>query len=602
MVSWTGIGKDWVANRHVLGWVSRASLVASLIMAQQALADPERADPATLAMQWETYTSDHVASPVELAPTRVSTEASLADPASTLRFTALAPSVNRWFLLEKTPMEGQGRGQSWHLENADPAKWQVALTAGASPTLTIGAVGDIGGASVTCAPWQAAKDKPSELDAAAASNLPYAPVCAGRLYLRNKVSGSRTNREAVAEFLRNNVVFGDKLVNLIKGAFFEDAFLETASVDEAGDAGGVVATLGTARLDRRPVMRPYMGLEVDGADGGMEAGSWYAVTGAEGIYASVMSPGLISDEILKQRNGANWLDGVERNADTYLVAFDLSHFELGYEPGTNHPGLEWSSRPRRQGDDWRLPGPDGFDRPDPLVLNGMLAPSLTARVAGAFAGGFKRDHGAFRYGDYAGFNRGHHYGFLVNGVTFSRLVENLSTLYVTTTGEVGMKTWTKADDAMIPDLAYARQNGVPLVEREPESGAVVPGDRVVQWGAGNWSGSAEAQLRTLRSGVCLREAGGRKFLIYGYFSSVTPSAMARTFQAYDCDYAMQLDMNSPELTYMAVYRQNAGGDGLEAMHLSRYMQESDPWVGGERVPRFVTFSDNRDFLYLVRKE
>jgi len=187
-------------------------------------------------------------------------------------------------------------------------------------------------------------------------------------------------------------------------------------------------------------------------------------------------------------------------------------------------------------------------------------------------------------------------------VTFSRLIENLSTLYITTDGEIGMKLWQEADNAMIPRLAHARQNGVPLVVRDPETGESVPGNRVTSWGGGNWSGSAEAQLRTLRAGACLREAGGRQFLIYAYFSSVTPSAMARTFQAYDCDHAMLLDMNSPELTYMAVYRQNSSGDGLEADHLSRLMAESDPWLGGVRVPRFVTFSDNRDFIYLLRKD
>jgi len=324
-------------------------------------------------------------------------------------------------------------------------------------------------------------------------------------------------------------------------------------------------------------MRTAMGLPVTGAPGGMEAGSWYAVAGQEGIFASVMQPGLIAQEILSARNGANWLDGVEQNADVYLAAFDLSRFEIGYELGTDHPGLEWSSRPSRRGAEWNMAGPDGFSRPDPLVRNGMLNPALLPRVAGAIAGGFKRDHGAFRFGDYAGFNRGHHYGFI-------------------------LKLWQEADNEMIPRLAHARQNGVALVERDPETGASVPGKRVTSWGGGNWSGSAEAQLRTLRAGACLREAGGRQFLIYAYFSSVTPSAMARTFQAYDCDHAMLLDMNSPELTYMAVYRQNASGDGLEADHLSRLMAESDPWLGGIRVPRFVTFSDNRDFIYLLRKD
>jgi len=550
-------------------------------------------DAATLAQQWETYNADSVSSVIDFAPTRASQEVPMADGAGSLRLTALAPTVNRWYLLQVTPNEG--RAASFHLENTDAKTWQVSLSEGPDPALVI----EGAGTRSECRPWLG---ESSELATAMASGLPYAPVCAGKLYLRNRVSGSRTNREAVSDFLRKNVMFGDKLVNLIKGTFFEDAFLETGQTDDGAEAGRVVAALGQARLDRRPVMRTALGLPVVGAEGGMEAGSWYAVEGSEGSYASVMQPGLIAQEILSVRNGANWLDGVESAADVYLVAFDLSKFEIGYELGTDHPSLGWSSRPQRSGRDWNLPGPDGFNSPAPLVLNGMLNPSLLPRAAAAFAGGYKRDHGAFRFGDYATFNRGHHYGFLSDGVTFSRLWPNLSTLWVSDTGEIGMKTWSEADNDSVPHLAYARQNGVPLVVRDPETGMSVPGDRVTSWGGGNWSGSADAQLRTLRSGMCLRETGGRQFLIYAYFSSVTPSAMARTFQAYDCDYAMQLDMNSPELTYLAVYKQNAAGDGLEAMHLSRYMQESDPTIGGVRVPRFVNFSDNRDFIYLLRKE
>lgn len=550
-------------------------------------------DAATLATQWEVYNQDSVASVIDFAPMRATQEVALGEGGDRLRLISLAPSVNRWYLLQNLPAEG--RALSYHLENADAKTWHVSLTEGPDPALLI----EGAGGSSECRPWAGEN---SELARAADSALPYAPVCAGKLYLRNRVSGSRTNREAVSDFLRKNVIFGDKLVNLIKGTFFEDAFLETAESEDSGEAGKVVAALGQAYLDRRPVMRTALGLPVIGADGGMEAGSWYAVENADGVYASVMQPGLISQDILSVRNGANWLDGVESGADVYLVAFDMSNFEIGYEIGTDHPSLGWSSRPPRSGKDWNLPGPDGFATPTPLVLNGMLNPSMMSRAAAAFAGGYKRDHGAFRFGDYAGFNRGHHYGFLSDGVTFSRLRENLSTLWVTDRGEIGMKTWTAEDNDRVPHLAFARQNGVPLVVRDPETGASVPGDRVASWGGGNWSGSADAQLRTLRAGMCLRETAGRQFLIYAYFSSVTPSAMARTFQAYDCDYAMQLDMNSPELTYLAVYKQNDAGDGLEAMHLSRYMAESDPMLGGVRVPRFVTFSDNRDFFYLLRKD
>lgn len=573
----------------------RAALATGLVAsAATALGAEEMPAPdeKTLAAQMDVYNQSTVTSPVELAPMRATQEVATAE-GGLFRLTSLHPGVNSWYLLEIRMSSGAPLRQ-YHLENADTKAWTFTLGENASPELIIHGSDD----ETSCRPWLG---EPSEFDVALQSGLPFAPVCDQRMYLRNTVSGSRTNREAVSDFLRENVVFGDKLVNLIKGAFFEDAFLEDAETT-TGDAGEAVAALGTARFDRQPLMRPNWSIEIDGVTDGLEAGAWYSVTDTEGVYGSVMKPGYISRDILNERNGANWIDSVEQNADVYLVAFDLSQFELGYELGTDHPGLGWSSRPRRSGNDWNIAGPDGFNRPDPLVPNGMLNPSLTSRAVAAFAGGFKRDHGAFRYGDYATFNRGHHYGFLSNGVTFSKLMPNLATLYVTVDGDIGMKTWTEMDSAMIPRLKFARQNGTPLVVRDPETGAVVPGDRVTSWGGGNWSGSADAELRTLRAGACMREANGRQFLIYGYFSSITPSGMARTFQAYGCDYAMLLDMNSPELTYLAVYRENETGDGLAPMHLNRFMAESDPWAGKQQIPRFVGFADNRDFFYLLRKE
>ena len=103
-------------------------------------------------------------------------------------------------------------------------------------------------------------------------------------------------------------------------------------------------------------------------------------------------------------------------------------------------------------------------------------------------------------------------------------------------------------------------------------------------------------MRTLRGGACMRTIEGRQFLIYAYFSSATPSGMARTFQAYQCDYAMLLDMNSQELAYMALYTRD-GGD-LQTRHLVRGMAGADP----DGAARFVEAPDNRDFFYLVRRD
>jgi hypothetical protein len=157
-----------------------------------------------------------------------------------------------------------------------------------------------------------------------------------------------------------------------------------------------------------------------------------------------------------------------------------------------------------------------------------------------------------------------------------------------------MRTWSEADDDRMDRIVTARQNGVPLIENG------VPGSRVTSWGGGNWSGSAEANLRTLRGGACMRTVEGRQFLIYAYFSTATPSGMARTFQAYQCDYAMLLDMNSQELTYMALYTREDGD--LETHHLVSGMAEADPRDGRERIPRFIAAPDNRDFFYLVRRD
>jgi hypothetical protein len=518
-----------------------------------------------------------------LQPWRNAQEAMAAD-GTTYRLTSLNPYVNSWFVLDvDTP---DGRRISYHLENADPETWQVALTeedGAAAIRVEDVETGDV----ILCSPWR------GELAEARATDLPYAPICDWSLFLRNPVNGNRTTREAVSDFLRENVVFGDSIVNLIKGAFYEDAFMVSSEELDVADEEEVsgVDLLGNALLDRAPVMRPYMGFDLVDAEAGMQAGSWYEVEGAPGIFASVMQPGMIARSLFDVP-GANWLDGVENSADVYLVAFDMSRFDIGYELGTDHPNLGWSSRPSHR---HRAPGPDGFARPDPLVLNGTLNPELVEDVAAAFTGGFKRDHGAWRFGDYATFNWGNHYGFMQDGVMLSRLWPNLATLYFTTDGEVRMETWTEEHMDLLPNVVMARQNGVPLIEDG------VPGSRVTSWGGGNWSGSAEANLRTLRAGACMRTIEGRPFLIYAYFSSATPSGMARTFQAYQCDYAMLLDMNSQELTYMALYQHD--GEALEAQHLVQGMAEVDVRGSrGTRIPRFVSAPDNRDFFYLVRRD
>jgi len=103
-------------------------------------------------------------------------------------------------------------------------------------------------------------------------------------------------------------------------------------------------------------------------------------------------------------------------------------------------------------------------------------------------------------------------------------------------------------------------------------------------GPGNWSGSAQGQLRTLRAGACLLDRASKRYLVYGYFSTATPPTMARVFQAYGCRYAMHLDMNALEHTYLALYSRQ--GPRIAVEHLVRGMSVLDRQSGADLLPRF----------------
>ncbi len=165
----------------------------------------------------------------------------------------------------------------------------------------------------------------------------------------------------------------------------------------------------------------------------------------------------------------------------YLVAFDLAEFNLGFVLGTDHPRVDWSDRPPR-GMRGNLPGPDGIATAAPLVTNGMISPALVARTVATFAGGFKRQHGAFGYGALSQQNHASHYGFIEQGTVFSKLVPSLSTLYVLDDETIDMSTWSSQDDGLLPRIKYARQNGGPLAEYDPNADIPVPGPLVDQWG------------------------------------------------------------------------------------------------------------------------
>lgn len=580
--------------------LSRRNVVAVILSGTLSLTGHAVAaqTPETVNAQWAQYEEMRAKSIIELQPFRDEVGAKDAETGLFLNVISLNQAVGAWYVLEVRD-DVDAKPLSYHIENPDPANITLSFERAPVPAFVI----HNGRAEHRCRPWADGRD---ELNRAQRTGLPYAALCDGKLFLRNKVSGNRTNLETASEFLRDNVWAGENIVRFVKGSFFQDFEVETSEEMAMGTKGLLqkdpAPMQARTSLDERPVISTLLDIGLEDVDSGkMAVGVWYPVAGGPGIFASAFQPRQISDDVMSGPGETSRLDSVEAKATGYMIAFDLAQFDVGLAMGTDHPGLGWSPRPPASIRPKGMPGPDGVKNPAPLVPLGMVNPVIASKAAATFTAGFKRQHGAFKFGDMATFNLGHHYGFIEKGVILSKLQPNLSTLFGLTDGSVVMKTWTEVDNALLPQITFARQNGVPLLETDMATGLSVPGDRVTKWGPGNWSGSAEVKLRTLRAGACMTSSSEFNYLIYGYFSTATPSAMARTFQAYGCSYAMLLDMNALEHTYLALYVPRAGKVHVE--HIVPGMALIEKKVrGGTIIPRFIGFADNRDFFYLTRKE
>jgi hypothetical protein len=510
----------------------------------------------------------------------------------------LNPAINVWFLLRVT-WKDSSSDLAFHLENPEPHARKLLLDEKYPAALMV----KDGNNRYFCDVFGG-----DALDQAKVSQQIYAPLCEGRIYVRNAATGHRTTLEAATEFLREHVWGGEKIIDLghiLMGDIHRETGrieAEAAGTKAPGGQGNLpLPALIDSRYADRSLTSSNLGIDLEGPERtGMLPGAWYPAAGNAGVYVSILQENLIDPLILQShKTTVNNLDGVEASALCYLIAFDLDQFELGYALGTEHPKVEWSDHMLEQMRNPTLPGPDGIGSISPLIATGLVSPEDARETVATFTGGFKRMHGAFKSGELALENHGSHYGFIENGVVFSKLQPGLATIFVLDDGSIEMKTWAEADNKLLARIKHARQNGVPIIEFDEASRSPVPGRLVGRWGLGNWSGSADEKLRTMRSGAALQTNHGKHFLIYAVFSDATPSSMARIFQAYRCDYAMLLDMNALEHTYLALYRRS--GSQMFVDHLLKGMSEVDKSAAGELVPRFLGYPDNRDFFYLMRR-
>jgi hypothetical protein len=514
--------------------------------------------------------------------------------------------VNRWYLL-RILWPNQHNIDWYHLENPEPNKSHLSL----SPAFPGGLVIKTGsGRQIYCDLWSAASGYRIKL--AKFKKKPYADVCKGQIYLRNRIEGYRTTKEWIVEFLRDRVWGGEAITQIVKNTIYKDKFFIDGDSKSKKAADQIVSKKPKRRLGPldAKVGKEYQGHQIEAEDLGikvrgaeknmMNLGKWYPSLKQPGVFLSVMEAQAVDGKILSSfKKYVKDLDKMEGKAVNYLIAFDLNQFDINYALGTEHPRVNWSRRVRAKYRDRNLPGPDGFDSVEPLATTGLVPPHLSRYIVATFTGGFKRSHGAFKWGPLSRSSFGHHYGFMESGVVMSRLHSQLASFLIFQDGHVELKTWEDEDFDRLPQMRHVRQNGVPIIRFDEELQQGVPGPFVSNWTMGNWSGSQDSKFRTLRAGICLQTTDQSRYLIYGYFSSVTPTAMARVFQSFACDYALHLDMNALEHTYLALYAKDKGKDNTPNQ-LIKGMKVLDERFKGN-VPRFIGYPDNRDFFYLTRK-
>lgn len=519
----------------------------------------------------------------------------------TVKLMNLNRSIGHWYLLEIQWRHG-GTVDTFHLENPFPSDQTIHLSDEVHGLVLEGE------RSISHCPLWDEKSKKNLLKGKK-SRKPYVMLCEQRLLLRNQIKGQMTRKEMAVEFLRNNVWNGESLISFIKDTVYRDAEIIQSDYDVQGHSARNHVTNGPkeASLEKKfnsarlPLGELAISANIE-KDGKLVAGKWYRSKKNDDIYVSSLQAQMVESGIRRSfLDRVAPLDRTESSAMVYLVAFDLSNMDIGYSLGTDHPEVIYSERTARWQKRKGWPGPDGIKDYKPLVSTGVLNPFHARKAVASFTGGFKRKHSVFRTGEKARRNHGTHYGFMQQGVTFSTLYEGLATALLTKEGRFELKTWTSEDTDREEHLVFARQNGYPLVYRDRQSQKTVPGPLVKHNFRGNWSGSKQNTIRALRTGLCLQTRNDRQFIIYGYFSSHTPNAMARVFQAYDCDYAMHLDMNMVVHTYLAVYSRDKG-QKTKTEHLVKKMWWKDKEFNGVRLPRFVAVPDNRDFFYLIRRK
>ena len=219
----------------------------------------------------------------------------------------LNPTVNAWYLLRVLWQDSSQA--SYHLENPQPRSQTLAF----DPKYPAGVELLQGSGRQSCKLFGDGANGP--LAEAGKSHVPYAPLCDGRLFLRNPVKGHLTRLEAEAEFVRTQVWGGEK-ITVIFHHLLEDTHRQTGELRAAADQGGAMApatednplpALVDPKYTDRVLTPSGLGLALENAPGAVRPGAWYAARDNPGVYVSLIEPQLIDAPIIESHKGQIWV-------------------------------------------------------------------------------------------------------------------------------------------------------------------------------------------------------------------------------------------------------------------------------------------------------
>lgn len=239
-------------------------------------------------------------------------------------------------------------------------------------------------------------------------------------------------------------------------------------------------------------------------------------------------------------------------AKVLLVAMDMRQLEVGMEAGSEDP------KP--------LTGPPGTGRVP-------RDPAVYTRIAAAFNGGFKTEHG--------------NYGMMLNKRVLLPPVAGAATVILTKDGRVGMGSWgTNATVGGIHDVAAAdiqsfRQNLDPLVDH----------DKVNPQGRWQWGFVLPGtSMQTERSGICVTNAG---HMMYAWGDDTSATSLGKAMQMAGCVYGMHLDMNPHHTGFMYTNITEFKGRQYKSELLTREMEiDTD---------RYLLYAP-KDFFYMMLRD